>query len=136
MSLCLCGYLVSILVLMESFLQSLKNNGITDGNPVSILVLMESFLQSILNILFTVSSACFNPCFNGILSSIYGTGNLNVKISGVSILVLMESFLQFMASIISLFVSLCFNPCFNGILSSMVKTIEDVADNSKFQSLF
>ena len=62
--------LVSILVLMESSLQCWRKLRFPVFNLVSILVLMESSLQFVTDTVKTDIAESFNPCFNGIFSSI------------------------------------------------------------------
>ena len=61
---------VSILVLMDSSLQSPYNIGFNARLKVSILVLMDSSLQSAIALPVKDTDVCFNPCFNGFFSSI------------------------------------------------------------------
>ena len=55
---------------------------------------------------------CFNPCFNGIFSSILEVEAIEDPIDE------------------------CFNPCFNGIFSSISSIANGDAVDSLFQSLF
>ena len=102
---------VSILVLMESFLQSEQSGRRWKRSRVSILVLMESFLQSTLVMAKEVTLT-------------------------VSILVLMESFLQWSPHIAVTSHETSFNPCFNGILSSITMVFLAPPCALLFQSLF
>jgi len=88
------SFVVSILVLMESFHQPQRFPRSRQRASVSILVLMESFHQLFLIAMAYLSLGCFNPCFNGILPSTYTTQRVHPMNIIVSILVLMESFHQ------------------------------------------
>ena len=66
------------------------------------------------------AGSCFNPCFNGIFSSIESHSREKVMDDLVSILVLMESSLQYMCHLLIFLLPQCFSPCFNGIFSSIV----------------
>ena len=102
---------VSILVLMDSFLQYC--HAISEYHPtvVSILVLMDSFLQLFGWLEVMLLRNCFNPCFNGFLSSIAGSESSRDRKS-------------------------CFNPCFNGFLSSIIILPSVLNGIPVFQSLF
>ena len=129
---------VSILVLVESPLQSTITTKCFRCCTVSILVLVESPLQSdwlLFDPFFSVPG--FNPCFSGISSSMlvdvlfadmrdYG---FNPCFSGISSSILF-SCIQPANPIQS------FNPCFSGISSSILQRLIPPRPVLLFQSLF
>ena len=102
---------VSILVLMDSSLQSLVEDLTMPSIFVSILVLMDSSLQFLILWKNVILIMCFNPCFNGFFSSMTAMN-------------------------IPLIHGCRFNPCFNGFFSSIKRSWWVWGRSTMFQSLF
>ena len=65
-----------------------------------------------------LTESCFNPCFNGILSSIRRSARIIIWITCFN--PCFNGILSSISNTQSCFhLSWCFNPCFNGILSSI-----------------
>ena len=128
---------VSILVLMDSSLQfawTLASR--YPAQPVSILVLMDSSLQSSSIVMVLFPAWCFNPCFNGFFSSIFGVW-IGWCIRKCGFNPCFNGFFSSMASEKDIGRKKeSFNPCFNGFFSSI--NIDDVCGwpHNEFQSLF
>ena len=84
--------MVSILVLVDVFLQYRIDHLPMSPNQVSILVLVDVFLQSSATCYYSPGHESFNPCFSGCLSPVATKLDLFLDIQS-------------------------FNPCFSGCLS-------------------
>ena len=85
---------VSILVLVDVFLQHGKARRRPGCSPVSILVLVDVFLQTEISDANEGPTSGFNPCFSGCLSPAWKVQSSHTEKKTVSILVLVDVFLQ------------------------------------------
>ena len=85
---------VTILILIDGFLQlKMLYNEIRTKN-VTILILIDGFLQFSRVVFKTDSYNCHNPYFNRWFSAISKTSNIAYEINFVTILILIDGFLQ------------------------------------------
>ena len=111
---------VAILILLESFLQFIKNNLYTDTLSKSqSLFYWNPFCNIDIGKLPKLNQKSRNPYFIGILSAIWCSVYLRRLRGLVAILILLESFLQLKLNYIIIITLNRRNPYFIGILSAI-----------------
>ena len=85
---------VTILILIDGFLQSYRYNSAKHRVNVTILILIDGFLQSYYHHNDLFLEECHNPYFNRWFSAISTWGGWGWNIVIVTILILIDGFLQ------------------------------------------
>ncbi len=105
------GMFVTILILIDGFLQYEEGNVCNVTYKVTILILIDGFLQWKLCFCLCISKKCHNPYFNRWFSAIYSDIKTFTKLWG-------------------------HNPYFNRWFSAIIINQTLIADNTASQSLF
>ena len=87
--------MVTILILIDGFLQFKRQQRNAEYHRVTILILIDGFLQYGLTGVFNDCYTCHNPYFNRWFSAINWLSICNQMFYLVTILILIDGFLQF-----------------------------------------
>ena len=114
---------VTILILIDGFLQFTKTPRSQIVYNVTILILIDGFLQYQLSLYDRLLDYSHNPYFNRWFSAIFFQKNSYQTITKVTILILIDGFLQFVINTTIIIPSLGHNPYFNRWFSAICPAI-------------